>query len=71
VSAANVVATIETPINHQGALRPDAKNSDKFLPDRLPKNNAGKKQIANDKIKTTQSNGIIVNEENKYNLKSP
>jgi hypothetical protein len=41
------------------------------LLDRLPKNNAGKKQIDNDKIKTTQSKGIIVNEENKDNLKSP
>ena len=27
VSVLNVVATIETPISHQGAARPDAKNS--------------------------------------------
>ena len=31
VSVLNVVATIETPISHHGADRPEAKNSVMFL----------------------------------------
>jgi hypothetical protein len=46
VSLENVVATIEMPASHHGTLRPDAKNSAVFLPERFPKNSAGTKQIA-------------------------
>src|SRR5262245_61766244 len=45
VSLLNVVATIERPASHHGTLRPDAKNSEVFLPARLPKKSAGIKQI--------------------------
>jgi hypothetical protein len=34
VSVLNVVATIDTPMSHQGAARPDAKNSVVLLPAR-------------------------------------
>ena len=34
VSAANVVATMEVPASHHGALRPERKNSLVFLPAR-------------------------------------
>src|SRR6186997_2002802 len=45
VSLLNVVATIDRPASHQGTARPEAKNSDVFLPARLPKNRAGTKQM--------------------------
>src|SRR5512146_2251131 len=54
VSLLNVVATIERPASHQGTERPDAKNSDVFLPP-LPKNNAGAKQIRNEAATISQS----------------
>jgi hypothetical protein len=44
VSLLKVVATMDKPASHHGTDRPDAKNSDVFLPARLPKNNAGEKQ---------------------------
>ena len=37
VSTANVVATIETPVNHHGALRPERKYSFRLSPPRLVK----------------------------------
>ena len=37
VSLLNVVATIESPASHHGTERPEAKNSEVFLPARLPK----------------------------------
>ena len=46
VSLENVVATMESPASHQGTERPEAKNSEVFLPERLPKNSAGTKQMA-------------------------
>src|SRR4051794_27444207 len=45
VSLENVVATSEMPASHHGTERPDAKNSVVFLLARLPKANAGRKQI--------------------------
>ncbi len=41
VSALKVVATIETPTNHHGALCPEAKNSARLRPARRVKNRAG------------------------------
>ena len=55
VSLLNVVATIESPANHHGTERPDAKNSDVFLPARLAKNSAGAKQISNEATTIIQS----------------
>jgi hypothetical protein len=45
VSALKVVATIETPINHQGAERPEVKNSTVLEPARLASSMAGKKEM--------------------------
>jgi hypothetical protein len=55
VSLLNVVATIERPASHQGTDRPEAKNSVVFLPARLPKKRAGKKQMMRVKATTSQS----------------
>ncbi len=35
VSLLKVVATMDSPASHQGTARPEAKNSEVFLPDRL------------------------------------
>jgi hypothetical protein len=56
VSLLNVVATIESPANHHGTERPEAKNSDVFLPALLPKNRDGTKQIRRETIMIIQSN---------------
>jgi hypothetical protein len=45
VSLEKVVATSEIPASHQGTDRPEAKNSEVFLPDRFPNASAGRKQI--------------------------
>src|SRR5919206_3743638 len=45
VSLENVVATIERPASHHGTERPEAKNSEVFLPERRPKKSAGAKQM--------------------------
>jgi hypothetical protein len=42
----NVVATIETPMSHHGAARPDVKNSDVLCPARFAKKIAGRNEIA-------------------------
>src|SRR3954464_7181587 len=55
VSLLNVVATIESPASHHGTDRPEAKNSDVFLPPRLPKNSAGTKQTRRVSRTITQS----------------
>src|SRR3954468_14890920 len=46
VSLLKVVATMERPASHHGTDRPEAKNSEVFLPARFPKNNAGTKQMS-------------------------
>src|SRR5215470_4945235 len=55
VSLLKVVATMERPASHHGTERPEAKNSVVFLPARLPKNNAGPKQINSVTPTITQS----------------
>src|SRR5512134_1862820 len=44
VSVLKVVATIEMPISHQGAARPEVKNSAVLDPARLAKNSAGRNE---------------------------
>src|SRR5918996_3429821 len=44
VSVLNVVATIDTPISHHGAARPDVKNSSVLLPARRAIQSAGRKE---------------------------
>jgi len=46
VSVLNVVATIEMPTSHQGAARPEVKNSLVFSLARRQKKSAGRKLIA-------------------------
>jgi hypothetical protein len=60
VSLENVVATIEMPANHHGTDRPEAKNSDVFFEERLPKNSAGRKQITTETTAMIQSIGRSV-----------
>jgi hypothetical protein len=55
VSVENVVATIETPINHQGAARPEVKNSAVLDPARRAITTAGRKQMINEAMTTNQS----------------
>src|ERR1700739_1617888 len=55
VSLLKVVATIDSPASHQGTDRPEAKNSDVFLPARRPKNSAGAKQTRTQSRAMTQS----------------
>src|SRR5712671_217671 len=57
VSLLNVVATIDSPASHHGTDRPEAKNSEVFLPASLPKNSAGKKQMNSVKATMAQSRG--------------
>ena len=58
MSALKVVATIETPINHQGAERPEVKNSTVLEPARLASSTAGKKEMAMDATTITQSSVV-------------
>jgi len=46
VSVLNVVATIEMPTSHQGAARPEVKNSDVLDPARRQKKSAGRNEMA-------------------------
>src|SRR5690349_22024748 len=46
VSVLNVVATIDTPMSHHGAARPDVKNSAVLEPARLARMIAGAKEMA-------------------------
>src|SRR3954466_15300298 len=46
VSVLNVVATIDTPMSHHGAARPDVKNSAGLRPARRARRIAGKNEIA-------------------------
>src|SRR5512144_191860 len=55
VSLLKVVATIDSPASHHGTERPEAKNSEVFLPARLPKNSAGTKQTAREANTMSQS----------------
>src|SRR5919108_825848 len=55
VSLLKVVATIDRPASHQGTDRPEAKNSEVFLPARRPKNSPGTKQTSTHRTATIQS----------------
>src|SRR5919108_4050547 len=55
VSLLKVVATIDKPASHQGTDRPEAKNSEVFLPARLAKKSAGMKHIRTETNAMTQS----------------
>ncbi len=59
MSVLNVVATIDTPTSHQGAARPDVKNSDVLDPARRQKNNAGRNETPMLAAMITQS--IVAN----------
>jgi hypothetical protein len=50
-----VVATIDTPINHHGADRPEVKNSAVLEPARLASRTAGRNEIAIETTTMTQS----------------
>jgi hypothetical protein len=55
VSVLKVVATIEMPMSHQGAARPDVKNSLVFSLARRQKKSAGRKLIPMLSAMMTQS----------------
>jgi hypothetical protein len=55
VSVLKVVATIETPISHQGAERPEVKNSAVLEPARRARNSAGMKAAASATTTINQS----------------
>src|SRR5882724_766906 len=55
VSVLNVVATIDTPMSHHGAARPDVKNSAVLDPARRQKNSAGMNEITIEARTTNQS----------------
>ena len=58
VSVLNVVATIETPISHHGAARPDVKNSAVLLPARRARSNAGTNEMAIESATMSQSSEV-------------
>ncbi len=55
VSVLKVVATIETPISHQGAERPEVKNSAVFEPARLASRIGGMAQMQMEAMTMPQS----------------
>src|SRR5690349_4898848 len=57
VSVLNVVATIEMPMSHHGADRPDVKNSAVLDPARRKKNRAGMNEIRIENPTIVQSSG--------------
>src|SRR5512139_3569574 len=58
VSVLKVVATIDTPINHHGAARPEVKNSVVLDPARLASRTAGRNEIGIDNAAMSQSSGV-------------
>lgn len=54
----NVVATMDTPMSHHGAERPDAKNSVLLLPARRARNTAGRKEMMIEMATTVQSREV-------------
>src|SRR5438105_13760807 len=62
VSVENVVATIEIPISHQDAARPDVKNSAVLDPARRARISAGAKQTTIDATTISQSRWVTVME---------
>src|SRR6187549_1508681 len=60
VSVLNVVATIDTPISHHGAARPDVKNSAVLDPARRASTTAGMNEMMMDSTTMNQSSGWSV-----------
>src|SRR3954466_15700030 len=58
VSVLNVVATIDTPMSHHGAARPDVKNSAVLEPARFASTIAGAKDTAIDTTTMIQSSDV-------------
>src|SRR5438093_13611049 len=58
VSVLKVVATIDTPISHHGADRPEVKNSAVFEPARFASRTAGRNEIAIETTTITQSSVV-------------
>jgi hypothetical protein len=58
VSVLNVVATMDVPISHHGAARPEAKNSAVPLPARFARKTAGEKATARQAATTIQSRDV-------------
>src|SRR6185503_12024750 len=58
VSVLNVVATIDTPISHNGAARPDVKNSVVLRPARRARRIAGANDTTIETTTIVQSNEV-------------
>src|SRR5580765_8356223 len=58
VSVLNVVATIDTPISHQGAARPEVKNSAVLRPARRAIHSAGMNDATIDAMTIAQSKDV-------------
>ena len=58
VSVLKVVATIETPTSHQGAARPDVKNSAVLEPARRASQSAGANDTATETTTMSQSRRV-------------
>src|SRR5689334_15951361 len=58
VSVLNVVATIDTPMSHHGAARPDVKNSDVLRPARRMSTSAGMNEMTMEMPTMTQSSVV-------------
>jgi hypothetical protein len=56
----NVVATIDTPISHQGAARPEVKNSAVLEPARRMSQMAGAKAMTSEMTTMVQSRVVRV-----------
>src|SRR6186997_2276311 len=58
VSVLKVVATIDTPISHHGAARPEVKNSAVLLPARRARSSAGTNETAIESATMSQSRDV-------------
>src|SRR5688572_22523248 len=58
VSVENVVATIDTPMSHHGADRPDVKNSAVLVPARRASTTAGTNDTTIERTTMNQSNEV-------------
>src|SRR5262245_13913800 len=61
VSVLNVVATIDTPISHHGAARPEVKNSEVLRPARRAIQSAGTNEPTIDRMTMIQSRVLSLN----------
>src|SRR5437868_626953 len=58
VSVLNVVATIDTPMSHHGAARPEVKNSDVLEPARPARTSAGMNETTMETTTMAQSSAV-------------